>query len=349
MSELTLQVGGRLISGWSRIRVSRGVERCPSDFEISATSSSPIYQDAVGIAEGMNCTVTLGGDRVVSGYVDVVQPWYDAHEHEVRIVGRGKCADLVDCSAEWPTGQIGNTNLVDIATKLAAPYGISVQAFAGQGDTIPQFNINIGETPWSILERVARQEAMLVYEDENGNLVFAQAGSDVAASGFQEGQNVQAASVTRSVADRYQTYLCSLTSVMQLSDLGPQDPFFGAQNDPNVRRNRKLYLVAEQASGAQALVQRRAVWEMNRRYGRGNMVTVTVDSWRDAAGRLWTPNTLAPVSLPRLGLSGTQLCIGEVSYILDERGTRAEVTLAPTAAYQPEPIQLQPVLQGLTT
>ena len=349
MSDLTLTVGGRSISGWSKVRVTRGVERCPTDFAISATSDSPIYQDAVGIVEGQTCTVSLGGDRVVTGYVDAVQPWYDAHAHEVRVVGRGKCADLVDCSAEWATGQIGNTNLVDIATKLAGPYGIGVTDLAGVGDTIPQFNINIGETPWSILERVARQNAMLVYEDEFGDLVFAQAGSDVAASGFQEGVNVQAAAVTRSVAERFQTYLCSLTSVMQLSDLGPQDPFFGRQSDPNVRRNRKLYLVAEQVEGAQQLVQRRAAWEMNRRYGRGNMVTVTADSWRDAAGQLWTPNTLATVSLPRLGLHQAQLCIGEVAYVLDERGISVEVTLAPRQAYLPEPIQLQPILQGLTS
>ena len=161
-------------------------------------------------------------------------------------------------------------------------------------------------------------------------------------SGFTEGLNVQAAAVTRSVAERYSAYFCSMQSLVQFADVAPPQPFFAKIPDQGVARNRKLYVIAAGDQPSQDLVKRRATWEMNRRYARGSTVTVTADSWTDAAGVLWTPNTLAPVSLPRLGLAPANLCIGEVTYVRGADGTSAQVTLAPPAAYAPEPIQLQP-------
>lgn len=347
MSELTLTVGGKILSGWEKVRVTRGIERVPGDFTIETNSRSLLAQEATGIVEGQNCTVSLDGARVISGYVDAVQASYSARDHRIVLAGRGKCADLVDCSAEWPTAQIGNTNLYDIASKLAVPYGISVRTFAGDLTPIPQFNVSVGETPWSMIDKMAREENVLAYEDSNGDLVFDRAGSVAAASGLQEGANVQAATYTRTVADRYQKYMCALVTLQQLSGAGPSTFFYSEQTDPNVKRNRKLYMEASRGYAPQALCASRAVWEMNRRFARGNTVTAVVDSWRDAAGKLWTPNTLVPVSLPALGVRGQRLCLGEVTYSLDaESGTTAELTLAPPAAYAAEPIQLQPLIAG---
>ncbi len=50
------------------------------------------------------------------------------------------------------------------------------------------------------------------------------------------------------------------------------------------------------------LSQRCIDWEMNRRYGRSRQLNVTLDSWRDSAGRLWEPNTLISITLPVFGL-----------------------------------------------
>lgn len=33
--DLTLEVGGRAITGWSKIQVTRGIEKLPSSFELS--------------------------------------------------------------------------------------------------------------------------------------------------------------------------------------------------------------------------------------------------------------------------------------------------------------------------
>jgi prophage tail gpP-like protein len=93
---------------------------------------------------------------------------------------------------------------------------------------------------------------------------------------------------------------------------------------------------------------KRALWECARRAGRGRVVSLTCDSWRDAGGKLWEPNTLANVALPTLKISEQMMLIAEVTYRIDgDRGTTAELTLAPPAAYAPQPIILFPQLQEL--
>ena len=90
--------------------------------------------------------------------------------------------------------------------------------------------------------------------------------------------------------------------------------------------------------------RRRAIWEMNRRIARAAEIVVTTDSWRDGGGTLWTPNTLIPVTLPKLKIVDETWLLGEVTYIRnEEEGTIAELTIMRPEAYLPEPVALQPI------
>src|SRR5690348_15310158 len=136
--DLSLKVAGRIISGWAEIRVTCGVERCPNDFDIALTERFPGEADALVVQPGDACEVRIDGDVVVTGYVDRFMPSIAASRHTIRVTGRGKCEDLVDCSAEWPNSQISGSSALAIAEKLAKPYGISVSASGDIGGAIPQ-------------------------------------------------------------------------------------------------------------------------------------------------------------------------------------------------------------------
>lgn len=353
--QLTLTVGGRALAGWEDIAVTLSCEALPNSFTVRASQKpdagpNPLAPAANLVNEGDACTVALGSDTVITGYVDAVSPGYDAGGHTVQIAGRGKCQDLVDCSAEWKGFQISGTNALDVAQKLAKPYGLTVTMVGDAGPQVPQFNFGLGETPQEVLELVCRHAGFLYYEDNKGNLVLSRTGSAKAASGFSEGVNVQAANYTRSANNRYSDYKASAYSVFP-SDIFKDDSgiFLGRSKDPNVKRNRKLYIV-DSAIGTdiQKYLQQRADWEAARRFGRSRAVRVTVDSWRDSKGKLWAPNTLAQVALPRLGLAPTELLIAEVTFrAAMGTGTTAEVTLMPPAAFQPQPVVLQPALVDL--
>ncbi len=345
-NNLTLIVNGKSISGWQRIRVTRGVERCPNDFDISMTEHFEGVKDVV-VQPGDECQVKIGKDLVITGYIDRYIPSISRNQHMVRIAGRGKCQDLVDCSAEWENGQISGASVLGIAQKLANAYGIKVYS-TGEvvGDPIPQTNLILTETPWEIIERTCRYRGLLAYELPDGNLFLTQEGTNSMASGFVQGKNVQSASIDYSADIRYQQYVASRMSVNTFKEFGDGGNTVTTVTDDGVKRNRKLALISEGGGDAgDATLIKRATWEKNRRIGRSRRLRVVVDSWRDSKGNLWEPNNFAPVSIPALKAvdNSPKWIIGDVTFRMDENGTSAELLLMPEGSFTPRPILWLPV------
>ncbi|RSU46348.1 phage baseplate assembly protein [Sphingomonas sp. S-NIH.Pt15_0812] len=335
--------GGRRLTGWMDVAITLRAEAFPNDWSLTATSATPAG-DKIAVAEGDFARILIDDDIVVTGYVDRVATGGDRQDHRVALIGRGRTQDLVDCSAEWEAGgQILSATALEIVTRLAEPYGVEVALGDGAsaGDPVPQFNLTYGETPAAIIQRLARNAGLLAYEAPDGRLLLAAAGSTRAASGIAYGVNVEAYNVTRSMDQRMSEIVCAWAGQDLWSDLGEGGFFFHTERDPGVRRHRRLYLVLEQSALGQELTIRKARWETARRAGRALAVEVTIDSWRDTAGRLWLPNTLVDVDLPGAKAS---LCIAEVQFIRNsEEGTIARLYLLPPEAFQPEPISLSPV------
>lgn len=343
--ELTLKVGGQTIGGWTDVRVTRGIERCPNDFDIAFTELYPGDAAAVVVVPGQPCQVCIGDDPVITGYVDRFSPSLTGDTHALRITGRGKCQDLVDCSAEWDGGQITNVTPLQLAQKLAAPYGITATALKNVSEVTPQFNIMLGETAYEIIERVCRWQQLLAYEGTDGNLVLAQTGTDTHNSGLVQGQNIEAASAAYTMNERYSVYAVFLQSMEVHGDVGAGGNLLGVATDPNVLRHRYKYMVAEAGGGGQDVSKRRAIWEAARRAGRSIAFDITVDSWRDGDGVLWTPNFRVPLELPGLKAPTEEsYVIGEVEYVRNSDGTHAILKVMPVNAFNPEPILLQPAI-----
>lgn len=339
--DLTITASGGAISGWEEIEVTLRLESFPNSFEIAMSSPT----GALLAKCGDECTVKLGDDLVITGYVDQDFNSGDAGTHELRLVGRGKTQDLVDCSAEWPPGQLVQGTALDIATKLCQPYGITAKLGDGAdaGPQVTPWALNYGDTAADIIQRVARNAGLLAYEDQNGQLILGVAGSATAASGIAYGDNVQSWSVQNSMNERYSEMVCCSLSMAAWGDL-PGSDFFDIEKDPNVPRHRRRDIVLENvAEDPQAFTIKKAKWEIARRAGRGDMVTAVLDSWRDKDGKLWMPNTLVDVDVP--GIRGDKtLCIGQVTFRkTNESGTTAEIVAMPKYAFLPEPLSLVPI------
>ncbi|CAN5788541.1 contractile injection system protein, VgrG/Pvc8 family [soil metagenome] len=353
--DLTLIVGGRQIFGWTSIRITRGIERCPSDFELEMTELYPDEASSFVIQPGDACQVKLGDDLVITGYVDRFTPSISGGGHSIRVSGRSKCADLVDCDAEWPGGQITGSSVPAIAQKLAEPYGkftdgstpnpIKVRTdVTDVGPVIPQFNLMLGEKAFEIIERLCRFAALLAYDEPDGNLFLTRVSTTEAASGFQQGVNVQNASLTYSIDQRYSEVLAFIQSVDTFLDLGDDGNLIATVGDAGVRRHRRKIVIAESGDSDFNVAKRRADWEVVRRYGRSAQLTITTDGWRDKAGALYTPNTLVPVDFPALKLPSNKWLISEVSYKRDgQSGTTCDLVIMPPQAFSPQPILLFPV------
>lgn len=333
------------ISGWTEVRITRGIERLPSDFELGLTELYPSEAQEVVVTPGDSCVVMIGSQTVITGYVDKYIPSFGPSGHSIRITGRGKCQDLVDCSAEWEASQISATTAFVIASNLASAYGILVDPPESSGVVVPQFNIMLGETAFEIIDRVCKYSGLLAYEGASGHLVLSDVSTDEHSSGICEGQNVTAATVEYSMDQRYQTYVGWLNAISRIGNSFDAPNEFAIATDTTVLRNRKKFVIAEAANGYKDLLSKRVHWEMNRRNGRSKVARVRVDSWLDSSESLWTPNKLAAVYLPTLKLvdsnnQSLKWTIGEVSYVMNQEGTSAELTLMDPSAFAVQPAKL---------
>lgn len=347
--ELTLIVGGKSLKGWDRVRVTRSIERLPSDFDLGLMDYYAADKERQFVKPGDECRVLLGDDLTITGYIDRWESSIARSRHETRAMGRGKCQDLVDCSAEWENNVISQATPLQIAKKLATPYGISVITDVEDMDVVPVFTLNWGESPQEVIDRISRWAGLLYYDLPDGNLYLTRVGTKSAASGVEQGRNVEQASYQSSVDERFSDYVGVSLSVNGLGgDYGTVT--LATAQDPDIftMRYRKRISIVESTMAVKHLAQKAIQWEMNRRYGRSKQLRVTVDSWRDSAGVLWEPNTLIPISIPTLGLVDKSWLLGEVTFIRDDSGTHAQMLLMPPEAFIVQPYEFYNLLPALS-
>ncbi len=344
--ELTLTIGGKILSGWDDVRVTRSIEHLPSDFELSLMDYYPGSNEQQMVKPGDPCVVKIGTDIVLTGYVDIWAPMISSARHEVRATGRSRCQDLVDCSAEWQNNVISQATALQIARKLALPYGITVSSDVTDMDIVPQFTLNWGESSQEIIDRISRWAGLLYYDKPDGNLFLTRVGTQKAASGIAQGKNVQDAAYTSSIDERFSHYTGVSMSMDPATELSPDSGYssvtLATASDPEAAtmRYRNHIVIVESTMITHNQAQRCIDWEMNRRYGRSKTLQITVDSWRDSAGALWAPNTLIPITLPAFGLQNALWLLSEVTYQKDDSGgTTARMVLMPPAAFTVQPYE----------
>ena len=340
-------IGGNAYTIWQDVAITRGIEMMPSHFAIAMTDPDQIGSTQITGGAGSPFQLLIGGDLVMTGVIDRYAPFIKAGERGVRIMGRSLCRELVDNSIDETKikgMQIPGGTLLSIATLLAQPVNVTVVSLSeGNGLTIPQLNLNLGERPFEVIERIARYLALLAFDNERGQLVLDSVGSSSMASGFAEGVNIQEASLSFAMDQRYAKIVVYQTSSNTTLDIAPLTPAATA-NDPTVPQQfRRLVVISEQVMPGLDIAQQRANWEVARRYGRSQAVSLTTDAWRDSAGTLWQPNALAPVDIPHCRLSGVTWLISQATFRRNAKsGTTAEIVLMPKEAFQPEPTLLFP-------
>jgi prophage tail gpP-like protein len=351
---VSINIGNTSITGWESVSITCSAEAFPRSFTL--TASDPHFDDPSAAltfpsGPGEPCTIKIGTDTVITGFLDRYDTTISAGQHIIQLTGRGKGEDLVDCSADLENtpGVQGATmtasSIEDVATKLCSTYGITVKNLApGKGPILFPFTIWLGETSYEVLERVARYTSFLVYEDELGQVILNQVGTDKMGSGFTMGgpdANIEGASSSLSFDQRYSSYTVVWNSIAQYNILSPILKNRGFKEDTAMApRKRPLIIVSEQNQPGMDLGQARADWEYARRIGRSQAIRLTCDSWRDTNDKLWQPNYLATINAPALKLENKEWIIGTVTFRKDVSGTHSDVVLMPPDAFKPQPAPL---------
>lgn len=341
---VTLTVNGRAWSGWESMTVSRSMEALAASFSLQLTDRWEPEGEQLIVSPDSPCTIALGGDVVVTGYVDDVDIGLADGTHTLSVRGRDASADMVDCSAVHQPGEWAGVSLSDIAAKLAAPFQVRVSPGIVSPERFEKFAIQPGETAYTALERACRLRGVLPMADGLGGIVLAKPATDRATEALVEGQNVLEESVHFSRRDRYSHYMVRGQNAGSDDTSGEAVAHVsGAATDAALTRYRPLLVTAE-GRATKLTARNRARYEAVVRAGRSAEVSVSVAGWRQGDGSLWPVNALVSVLLPTLRVS-CDLVITSVEFSLSGSGSTTQLTLRRPDAFadesafaQPEPV-----------
>ncbi|WP_265432815.1 phage baseplate assembly protein [Aeromonas salmonicida] len=337
---ITLRVDGQLYSGWQKVRITRSLRDIAGDFELHLTRK---WKDAkaMAIREGSACTVHIGNDLVLTGYVDDFTPSYDAKEVSWVVSGRSKTSDLVDCSAIYKTGQWQGVTLDKVARDISKPFGIQVVIECDLGAAFPRVAIEQGETCFELLDRMAKQRAILLTTNEKGQLVLTQASKQEMGVSLILGVNILAARGNFSMRDRASEWIVKGSSygggatwdATATTTIGGQKATIA---DPDVPRYRPRIIIAEDVTTV-AGASKRGQWQKQRSIGEGTQTEITVAGWRTQGvkgdkGPLWRINRICPIKCEFQGLDVSWLIVSVTMMEDDKAGREAIINLMPREA-----------------
>jgi prophage tail gpP-like protein len=342
---LTLRAGGQNYAGWTEMRFGRGLERCASDFDIAVTDR---WAGTVPpILPFTPVQLLIGDDVALTGVTDDYSPRFDATMHEVRVTGRSRTGQLVDCTPLVPSGQFSGYRFAAVCRAVAQIFGLTADVQTVLADVIlPDATYQPCETAFEFLDRLAAVAGVILTDEPSGNLLVTTAGGTKSGTALVQGVNILSAEATISGAERFSMYvvkgqagLCVGLGASGAKTPGEAQVLTGqaAQvSDASVPLYRPKVFMADSTTGQNPL-QVQAQWQMNHAIGKSATATIVVKGYRQNDGTLWQPNLMVAVTSPFLGING-DLLITAVEYgVSKDAGESTTLRVAPVQAADPNP------------
>jgi prophage tail gpP-like protein len=341
MPDLRLQVNGKNYGGWTSMRVTRGIECIAGGFELAVVERWAGQPTPVPILEEDECTLTIDGKPVITGYVDCVRRTLGKAEHTLTVTGRDRTGDLVDCSADLAPWEFLGVALRQFVERVAKPFGIKVTMQRGLTLPAPLAKISIspGDSAFSAIEKACRMAAVLPVSDGLGGLILTRAGTGRATTAIVEGENLEGGSSGVDATSRFRRYLV-MGQNQGTDELAGEEAasVSGSAQDAGVRRSSRVLIVRPEGAVTPEHARVRAEWEAKVRAGRAGGVMAKVPSWTQGDGTLWPVNARVAVRSPYLRVSGEMLITQATYEASKDAGTSTSLQLQRPDAFLPEPV-----------
>ena len=336
--EIALAVDGRAYLGWTEIAIDRGIDTLVGSFDLALTAKERTGAADWPLLAGRACEIRLAtgsgsGETLITGWIDRVERSLDAEDRSIRVSGRDKAADLVDCSATNVPGSWRNQTLATIAEEIAAPFGVTLDVSGDTGKPLTRFALQQGETAFAALERIARYRGLILFSLGDGRVRLGNPDSGLRAGRLAEGANLKSIETFHDVSERYSAYIVKGQASGDDRRNGKAvAQVTGGAADAAIERYRPLLVVGEEQSDAASLKQR-ADWERTTRKARSLGISATVPGWFADGGIVWQPGARTVCDSPSCAVAGEWL-IERVRLLRGNEGTTSELTLVPPDAWQ---------------
>lgn len=353
---ITIEVNGEEFTDFVSAEVSLRLDALSNSFSFNATSK----EGPLPFLGGEACIINVDGEKVLTGFIEVVSVTGSASDHTIRIEGRDRTGDFADSQLDVIDDLRAPISLKRIIEKVIA------QLYAGETDTtlIPSVVEDTTTTDFNKAEDVAgpepgqgafafaeiymRKRQVLLTSNADGNFVIAASSGTrvpnafiqhvvpVATGAASNANNVLSYSAKFDDQSRFNRYvensqksMITIFSEIASSDVVDQKT---SATDADIRVGRQMVIISETPT-SKSEGNKRATWEANIRKARGMTYSPTVHDFRNQAGALWAINTLIPVFSEYAGIDAEMLVNAVKFRWSRDDGSNSELEFMNSQAY----------------
>lgn len=332
---IRLAIGGLAHDTWDGWSIESDL-LTPSDaFELELHTKNATRLPEV-IKEGAPCSLTLDGDRVLTGQIDEFEHDISRRGISMRINGRDLAAPLVDCSS--PFVSMREATLAQILDQVVKPLGAyKVEIRADQAKTRRRVQIEPGQTAWEALLQVAEANGLWPWVEPDGRLIIG--GPDyttppVGALVMREdgmGNNVERLAVRRSIANRYSQITVLGQHGQYTNDgLDTKRSHLRSQVQDETLARRGIFrpkVVVDSSSESQDMATTRARKLLADSRLEGFEIRAVVKGHRADNGQVWTPGQRVYVRSEPHGLHDIYFLMSRTLRLARGEGPMTELRL----------------------
>ena len=181
---VTVSAGGNTHAGFSEMELDAAFNHAVRTFWFRTAPSAARLKT---FGPGTKVDIFFNGDLACRGFIDRVRPGF----HYFSFSGRSIAQDLVDCAAldESGTGNFENQTLLQVGQSLGRQFGVNF-ATDQQLANIDSYQITPGETAFSAIEKLSREQGLTLAGQPDGSINITKPGSKRHAGGLFEGVNI---------------------------------------------------------------------------------------------------------------------------------------------------------------
>ncbi|WP_338126068.1 phage baseplate assembly protein [Pseudomonas proteolytica] len=332
---IRLAIGGLAHDTWDGWSIESDLLTPADAFELELHTKNATRLPDV-IKEGAPCSLTLDGDRVLTGQIDEFEHDISRRGISMRINGRDLAAPLVDCSS--PFVSMREATLAQILDQVVKPLGAyKVEIRADQAKTRRRVQIEPGQTAWEALLQVSEANGLWPWVEPDGRLIIG--GPDyttppVGALVMREdgvGNNVERLAVRRSIANRYSQITVLGQHGQYANDgLDTKRSHLRSQVQDETLARRGIFrpkVVVDSSSESQDMATTRARKLLADSRLEGFEIRAVVKGHRADNGQVWTPGQRVYVRSEPHGLNDIYFLMSRTLRLARGEGAITELRL----------------------
>jgi prophage tail gpP-like protein len=340
MSDIKIEVNGIQYTGFTEAIVTKSVQNLSSIFSFTTTVKEGlggVVQNDLKVQDKVK--IFIADDLYLTGKIEKLALGGDATNHTISVSGRDRIGDLVDSSIIKKS--YNTRDFIQLIENVLADNGFSEIKVIKNTTKIDKLQVNLdkgetavaqsGEKIGGFINRYSEKLSLLVYSNEDGNLIVTREGDTIASSGLLRqfntpNSNILSSSINIDVTGRYKH-----VEVVAQSDNSTHEESSvnqtGTTIDPEITSERRIIIPQGTASKVNSLNDL-AKWNVAIRRAKGARYNCKVQNFfqEGGAGSVWKLNTLVALSDDVCQVEG-QFLIEAVTFRKTLQGTFSDLSI----------------------